>query len=188
MSFRSWCHIPPRLPFIGCKLGVNKGFVMGNLDVREHSPYLGTRLQMFSSSDSTYMFPINLPQSRESPSCILVDSTNSRYYIPADDGSDNINIYSATKDSTPLMLQGCLSARPKNIGAIHHMVLQEGQLFAVDWLYDCIHVFDWVTGEQVKTFGKSEMPGKLYLPGRSGCVRRANHCGFNGTRSSSGLR
>ncbi len=120
-----------------------------------------TRLQMFSSSDSSYMYQINLPKSYQSPSGILVDSTHSRYYIPATDGSDNINIFTAAKDSTPLILQGCLSDQEKTIGSIRHMVIQEAQLFAVDWLFNAIHVFDLVSGSKVRTFGRY---GKLASP------------------------
>ncbi len=136
-------------------------------------PFYSNRLQVFSSCDAKYLYPLNLPTACGLPRGILVDS-NQTYYIPSDQG--DINVYSASPASTSLIYQGCLPIREEGRANPRQMIVQDHQLFAVDWQLDCVHLFDLDSKTKIGTFGGSgsntklgtigvcEVSGKLVCP------------------------
>ncbi len=154
---RKWglCGSEPGMFHYPCALHVDEDRVIV-LDQDLGISSASSRLQVFSSVNSKYLYRINLPKGSGCPRGLLVDSSNEndKYYVPSHAAGGDIHVHSVTdRDPSTLAYQGCLQVpwqcRTKA------MVLQDNQLFVVDWLLDCVYVFDTLRGTNIGKYGNA---------------------------------
>ncbi len=152
---RKWglCGSEPGMFHYPCALHVDEDRVIV-LDRGLGMSSASSRLQVFDSFHSRYLYQLNLPKGSGSPRGILVDSSNNKYYIPSDEARGDIHIHSVTdRDPSNLIFQQCLPAPGQC--RTKEMVLQDNQLFVVDWLLDSVYVFDTLRGTNIGKYGNA---------------------------------
>ncbi len=123
-----------------------------NVIVLDRDVHMNRRFRVFRGSDSSFLYDIN----GLNPSAlgILVDATPRYYIVSRSPDSTIIDILSAEKDPSCPILERSLSIR--KAGCLGSMVLQESELFVVDWLQNCVHQLDLVSGISMGQFGGTE--------------------------------